>query len=188
VQVEPSETDGQDASPMFTLKRYNLRGGVHTAIHLPMRSRARWSWLNGRRLVAAGVPTPMPLACIEERRFRLLRVRSWLLTTFVQGRSLLELVQSQQLAGDRLVDLARQFSRIWQTLGQLRAGHGDMKASNLIVDPDDQLWLIDLDGLRIYRSAALLRRERRNDLARFMRNWNDYPEVAAKFRARIGTG
>ena len=171
-----------------TLKRYNLKSTLHTAIHLPLRSRARWSWLNGRRLVKAGLLTPMPLACIEERHTGLLHLRSYLLTQFVPGRSLLELVQSGEAKGERLADYARQFTRIWQTLGQLRAGHGDMKASNFIVDQQGKLWLIDLDGLRIHHSAVLLRRERRNDLARFMRNWQERPEVAAVFRARIGTG
>lgn len=171
-----------------TLKRYNLKTRLHTAVHLPLRSRARWSWLNGRRLIAAGIPTPMPLACIEERRHGFLHLRSYLLTEFVPGRALLDLVQAGEARGPMLADLARQFTRIWQTLGQLRAGHGDMKATNFIVDPQEKLWLIDLDGLRIHRSGLLLRRERRNDLVRFMRNWHDRPEVAAVFRARIGTG
>lgn len=172
----------------FMLKRYNLKGQFHTATHIPLRSRARWSWLNGRRLIQAGVATPMPLACVEERLHGVMRLRSYLLTEFVPGRSLLDLVQSGDAKGEQLADFAKQFTRIWQALGQLRAGHGDMKASNFVVDPHGKLWLIDLDGLRIHRSGFLLRRERRMDLARFMRNWQEKPEVAAVFRARIGTG
>ncbi len=171
-----------------TLKRYNLKSPLHTAMHMPLRSRARWSWLNGRRLIKAGLPTPAPLACVEERRHGLLRLRSYLLTTFVPGRSLLDTIHSGEVDAAELASLAKQFARIWQTLGQLRAGHGDMKATNFIVDPQGKLWLVDLDGLRIHRSGVLLRRERRHDLVRFMRNWQDRPEVAAVFRARIGTG
>jgi hypothetical protein len=180
------EVGGEHAS--LTLKRYNLKSTLHTAIHMPLRSRARWSWLNGRKLLKAGVPTPQPLACVEERRHGVLHLRSYLLTEFVPGRSLLDLVHSRTLSHEQLADLAKQFTRIWQSLGQLRAGHGDMKATNFIVDPHGKLWLIDLDGLRIHHSATLLRRERRNDLTRFMRNWQERPEVAAIFRARIGTG
>jgi len=184
----PGAASKGDQPRHLTLKRYNLKGRLHTAIHLPLRSRAQWSWLSGRRLVAAGVATPMPLACVEERQCGILRLRSYLLHEFVPGRSLLDLVQSDDVTGEPLADLAKQFARMWQTLGQLRAGHGDMKATNFIVDPHGKLWLIDLDGLRVYRSGALLRRERRIDLARFMRNWQDSPEAAAVFRARIGTG
>jgi len=172
----------------FTLKRYNLKSTLHTAIHMPLRSRARWSWLSGRKLIKAGLPTPMPLAEIEERRHGLLHLRSYLLTEFIPGRSLLDLVQSSELIGEPLAEIARQFVRIWQTLGQMQAGHGDMKATNFIVDPHGKLWLIDLDGVRIHHTTTLLRRERRNDLTRFMRNWAERPDVAAVFRARIGTG
>lgn len=183
-----ADTSRDSADGSCTLKRYNLKALLHTAIHMPLRSRARWSWLNGRRLIKAGLSTPMPLACIEERRHGVLHLRSYLLTTFVPGRSLLDAIQSGEVEATELASLAKQFSRIWQTLGQLRAGHGDMKATNFIVDLQGKLWLVDLDGLRIHRSGILLRRERRNDLVRFMRNWQDRPEVAAVFRARIGTG
>lgn len=170
------------------MKRYNTKDRMHTALHWLLRSRAMWSWLNAHQLHAAGLNTARPLACVEDRRFGILRERSYLLTAFVPGKPLLELIASENPSEDRLRELARQFADLWQTLGQLRIGHGDMKATNFVIDRHDKLWLVDLDGMRSYRSHALFRRERRNDLARFMRNWQDRPEVAAIFRARIGTG
>jgi hypothetical protein len=170
------------------LKRYNIKGSFHTATHMLLRSRAQWGWVNARRLLGAGLMTPRPLACVEERRHGVLRLGSCLLTSFVPGRSLSEVIQSGSVSKEDLRDFATQFVSIWRTLGMLRAGHGDMKASNFVVDASKKLWLIDLDGMRMYRSGVLLRRERRNDLARFMLNWQGQPEVAAIFRARIGTG
>jgi hypothetical protein len=178
---------GPGEAPMV-LKRYNVKGSVHMATHLLLRSRARWCWINARWLIAAGLPTPRPLACVDERRSALLRIGSYLLTEMVQGISLSEMVHSGRAGVEAVRHLAHQFAAIWQTLGQLRVGHGDMKATNFIVDPQGKLWLIDLDGLRVYRSRTLLHRERRNDLARFMQNWQGRPEVSAIFRARIGTG
>ena len=172
----------------MVLKRYNLKGGFHTAVHAALRSRAAWSWINAVRLLEAGLPTPRPLAMLEERRILVFRRRSSLLTELVPGRSLLELVQAGTLSGDHLRDCAKQFTVIWQKLGHLRLGHGDMKATNFLVDANHRLWLIDLDGMRRYRSLMWLRRERRNDMEAFMRNWQDRPDVAAIFRARIGTG
>lgn len=173
--------------PMI-LKRYNRMGSVHTGIHWLLRSRARWCWVNGRRLMAAGILTPKPLACLDERRAGLLQMGSYLLLEFVPGRSLGELVADGKLTKEQLRDFAQQFATIWQALGQLRVGHGDMKASNFIVDQKNKMWLIDLDGLRVHRSRTLLHRERRIDLVRFMQNWTERPEIAAIFRARIGTG
>ena len=46
--------------------------------------------------------------------------------------------------------------------------------------------MIDLDGMRVYRSSPLFRRERRNDMATFLYNWQDHPQVATLFRTRIG--
>src|SRR5438552_9907627 len=61
----------------MVLKRFNLKDQLHTAVHMLMRSRARWCWSNALALHAAGVPTPRPLACLDERRAGLLRRRSF---------------------------------------------------------------------------------------------------------------
>lgn len=172
----------------FVLKRYNQKDRLHAATHLLLRSRARWSFLNARKLLESGLPTPKPLVCVDERRQGVFTVGSCLVTEFIDGISLRDMVEDGWLKGESLREFAKQFAGLWQTLGQLRIGHGDMKATNFIIDPSGRLWLIDLDGMRVYRSGALLRRERRNDIARFMRNWQEKPEAAAIFRARIGAG
>lgn len=176
------------ATKTLVLKRYNAKGSLHTATHVMLRSRARWCWINGRKLLEAGLLTPRPLAFHEERYAGAFRLRSFLLSEFVPGISLRDVIEQDQADQEDLRSFAKQFAFIWQTLGQMRIGHGDMKATNFIVDSNKRLWMIDLDGMRVHRSRLLLRRERRNDLARFMRNWQALPEVAAIFRARIGTG
>ena len=173
---------------LMVLKRYNIKGAFHTAVHWFMRSRARWCWRSGRMLIDAGLLTPQPLAILEERRAGLLRRRSYLLTEFVPGLPLRAWIEQGKREAKDLHAIVAQFTRTWRELNTLRLGHGDMKATNFIVDPDGQLWLIDLDGMRTYSRGPLLRAERRKDIARFMRNWQDHPEVAAAFRARLGTG
>jgi len=170
----------------LVLKRYNLKGSLHTALHWFMRSRARWCWVNARLAARAGLPTPAPLACLDERRLGLLRQRSYFLTSFIPGLSLRDLVEKKLANESKLRHLADQFVRIWGKLGTLRIGHGDMKASNFIVDPAGTLWMIDLDGMRMYGSNPLYRRERRNDLECFLYNWQKHPDVAAIFRTRLG--
>lgn len=171
----------------FTVKRYNFKGPLHTAVHCVMRSRAAWCWMNAQRLITAGLPSAVPVACLEERMAGVFRLRSCLVSRFVPGRSLLDLVNDGSLNEDGLARAADQFAAIWHALGNLGIAHGDMKASNFIVDDAGTLRLIDLDGMRRVRVTGWLGRERRNDLARFMRNWQGRPEVAALFRDRIGT-
>ena len=169
------------------LKRYNLRGPMHTSVHAVMRSRAAWSLLNAHRVRRGGLLTPRPLACLETRR-GVLRARSFLLTDFIAGPTLLDLVGAGGVASDRLERLATSFAGIWQKLGELRLGHGDMKAANFIVGDDDRLWMIDLDGMRRYPPAyaePLLQRQRAKDRERFMQNWTTSPEVREAFEHLI---
>ena len=172
----------------MVFKRYNLKGRFHTMVHRFMRSRARWCWQSAELLRDAGLPTPRPLAYLEERRGMVLRERSYLLTEFIPGVSLGAFLTRRDANESTIRDLADQFCRIWRELNALRLGHGDMKATNFIVDPEARLWLIDLDGMRTYPRGPMLRADRRKDITRFMRNWQETPEVAAIFRARIGTG
>jgi len=174
------------AGGSFVVKRYNRKGPLHTAGHLVLRSRAAWCWRNACRVLGAGLATPAPLAC-RERRVGPFRLESYLLTTYVDGPTLLEYVRSGDAEPAGLEKLADEFGRIWRGLGALRARHHDMKATNFIVDDERRLWMLDLDGMRTGLSGPRLRHARRVDRERFMRNWQDWPEVADRFRARIDT-
>ncbi|MEX0716982.1 MAG: lipopolysaccharide kinase InaA family protein [Planctomycetaceae bacterium] len=167
----------------WILKRYNLRGPVHTAAHLALPTRARRNWIFGRELSAAGVLTPPPMACLEHR-LGPLRTRSFLLTPFVQGIELRRELRNGPLPAD-LDRLAHEFERLWRKLGELRLSHGDMKTTNFLVTPERRLMLIDLDGMRHHRRDGALRQAQARDRARFFRDWEERPEVAEAFRRRI---
>lgn len=171
------------------LKRYNSKGPVHTLTHLMLRSRARWSWINGRRLLKKEFFTPAPLALVEER-FGPLRLRSFLLTDFVTGIPLSEVVRDPNLTRSRSASLAREMSALWVMFERHRIGHGDMKATNFLVDDGDQIHLIDLDGMRWHPRGPTFHRAHERDRRRFLRNL-DGPDVnpAARqaFRVHFGT-
>ena len=120
-----------------------------------------------------------------EDRFGPFRFRSFVLTEHVEGTRLDRFLQQTSLTTTELDQLAAQFAHIWHTLGEMRIGHGDMKASNFLVTPDRQLKLIDLDGTwrHWFDMTFLPRRDR--DWLRFMKNWKGQPEVAAAFRAAV---
>ena len=50
------------------IKRYNHKGLLHSLRHTLKGSRAKRCWLNANRLLLLGIPTPRPLAYIDERR------------------------------------------------------------------------------------------------------------------------
>jgi len=169
----------------FVLKRYNLRGPLHTARHVLLESRAARCWRSGHKLLRAGLATPEPLAW-SERRIGSMRFQSYLLMPYVSGPTLLDLVRNGASAND--VDrVAACFASLWQGLRRVRAGHDDMKASNFIVGEDGTLWLIDLDGVRLGLAEPSFRRARQKSLARFMRNWRAHEAAEAAFRAALDT-
>lgn len=173
-----------DGVGSLVIKRYNLKGRLHTAAHSVLRTRARRSWRFGRRLVAAGIPTPRPLACLEQS-LGPLRFRAFLLTEFVPGIRMLELLEPESQHSVDLDDLAGQFAGVWHGLGRLRLRHGDANASNFILGDDGLLRIIDLDAMTAWPTQWTAEIARQRDWTRFMRNWTDRPEIAAAFQRAV---
>ena len=67
--------------------------------------------------------------------------------------------------------LQAQLKDLFVSLRQHRLVHGDMKANNLLVDADGQLWLIDLDAMRQVPSGKFTTLHEQ-DQRRFMQNWH----------------
>lgn len=168
----------------YVLKRYNLKGKLHTFRHLPIRSRARWCWNNAVQLVRFNIPSPTPIAMVEER-FGPFRVRSYFLCNYIEGNSLVDWIKSHESDKDAIHRIAGSFSEIWKVLGENRIGHGDMKATNFIVDSEEKIWLVDMDGMRIHPPGPTFNRARKRDMERFLRNWQSQPAVADIFRTLI---
>jgi len=171
-----------DAS--YVLKRFNLKGKLHTFRHLPMRSRARWCWNNAIMLVRYKLPSPEPIAMVEER-FGPFRMRSFFLSNYIEGDSLVDWIDSNETDKKAIHRIAMSFSEMWKLFGKHRIGHGDMKATNFIVDKEEKLWLVDIDGMRMHPSGPTFNRARERDMERFLRNWQSKPAVLDIFRARI---
>lgn len=176
-----------DPACPLTLKRYNLKGPLHTTTHVVLRSRAAWCWRTAKALISAGLNVPTPRLMLEER-LGPLRLRSAYACDYMEGTPLIDFVKSLAFDDPRLTRTVSEFSRIWSTLGALRAGHGDMKATNFLVDHDARIWLLDLDAVRFHRTRRIFERARARDRERFLRNWSGpdiSPGVAERFRNAI---
>ncbi|MCZ6837083.1 MAG: hypothetical protein O7G85_15000 [Planctomycetota bacterium] len=176
--------DAKDRS--YTIKRYKAMGLGHTITHGVLRTRASWSWINGRRVIASGLNTPRPLACLEIR-LGPLRGRSFFVSDYIEGEILLDLVRDGGLDRARLESLATVMGEIWKTLGQKGLSHGDMKATNFIAMDDNSLWLLDLDGMRQPLVRPWFKRQRAKDRARFMKNWRGLAACEDVFLACVDT-
>ena len=150
------------------VKRYNLKSLGHRLRRFWRPSRAWHSWRNAQRLCLWGVPTPRPVALLEHR-FGWLRGRAWYVCDWVPGESLAAVLPAAD-AARRQVLLGR-LCELLKTLARLRLSHGDLKATNLLVDRDNQLILLDLDALRRHRRPAAFERAFARDIARLRANW-----------------
>lgn len=153
---------------LLVVKRYNIKDRLHALSRCWRPSRAWHAWREGHRLRLMGVPTPAPLALIEER-FGPLRRRAWLVTEHCPGPDLLTHL-GPHVSGQPPAAEAAALPRLFRTLHRERISHGDMKATNLLWH-DEDVALIDLDAMVRHRSEAAHARAWQRDRARLLRNW-----------------
>jgi tRNA A-37 threonylcarbamoyl transferase component Bud32 len=154
----------------YFFKRYNCRGSLYGIKNLFRRSRAFKSWLASFHFSQAGVPTPEPLLCLEERCFGLLG-RSYLLFPFIAGDagSFLNLwpaLDDNERRG-ALVSLGALFG------GMHRQGllHGDLNWRNILAEKSVDGYrfsIVDLDGSHTVRKLDLAKAK--EDLSHFLRD------------------
>ena len=158
-------------APDLVVKRYNVKNWRHALRRAPRRSRAWVSWQNANLLAHVGVCTPRALGLREERWGPFRRV-TYLITEASDGVPLQDWLRARPSQ-----EIPAWFDRaLLQTLASLarsRISHGDLKATNVLVEEGRQrILLIDLDAMRLHRSRSRHRRAQRRDLRRFLANWD----------------
>ncbi|TAK02853.1 MAG: hypothetical protein EPO39_12900 [Candidatus Manganitrophaceae bacterium] len=130
-------------------------------------SRARKSWRAGEILIRHGLPTPMPIAFLETKRWGFL-LRSYLLVEQLPAAEAVHRRYQRlyrQSADAGLVKekgvLLEALAAALATLHQNGVFYGDLKASNVLAYPTQGgmgLAFVDLESVRISRSVSLSRR------------------------------
>lgn len=125
-------------------------------------SRAARQWHAAHALLARGIATPQPLACLEppgNGRWS----ESFLMTRWLPGAVDLH-HRAWSLAALSPLERRRAADRAAQTIGHLlgrmhawRISHRDLKWCNVLIESNDapQAFLVDLDGLRLPRRWRL---------------------------------
>ena len=161
----------------WVIKRYNLKSFGHRLRRCWRASRAWHSWRNAQRLVLWGLPTPRPVALLESR-FGRLRGRAFYVSEYVPGEPLGTALAAAD-PGQRAVLLDR-LCALLADLKRLNLSHGDLKATNLLVDRENNLMLLDLDAMRRHRRLGAFGRAFARDLNRLRANWADQPPLLAE--------
>ncbi len=162
----------------LVIKRYNIKSAGHAVSRAWRPSRAWHSWVEAHRLSLLGIATPRPLALIE-RRLGPLRGRAWIVTEYCEGQNLQDHLAGHADSGTpaEVLEAAR---RLFASLAAERIGHGDLKATNFILN-GNELCVLDLDAMRRYDSESGWRKAWERDRARFLRNWPEGSMLQRQF-------
>jgi hypothetical protein len=123
------------------------------------------------RLADAGIATPRPLACIENRWGSLQR-DSFLMYSYVEGRTLGDCLKSDCLPLGSVRAVWRQLEELWVRLKELRVSLADANIGNFIVTPKCGLRVIDLDKSQFHRLGYLAHRAQQRGWQKLLRSAN----------------
>lgn len=159
-------------SQQYVLKQYRPTYW-HFVRQLPLRSWASSTFKATFKLINAGVPTPRPVACVENR-WGTMRRDSFLMYPYVEGRTLRSYFSCEAKESRSIADnLWRQLGELWIQLAKHRASLADTNTGNFIVCPAGRIWVIDLDKACFHRSANTADRHQQ-------RGWKQLLRSAAK--------
>lgn len=151
---------------VLVIKRYNLKSFGHFLKRCWRPSRAANAWKFGRLLELIGLPTPKVLGFVEKRA-GFFRKKAYLITEWTAAEELSKRYPDLPPDGD----VTAQIECIFRLLGRYQLHHGDLKASNLLIDKNDCVQLIDLDAMRQIGSKESFAVVHQTDKQRFLRNW-----------------
>ena len=167
------------AGQLIVIKHYRRKSFWHGFTRLWRPSRAARCWYYAHLLEMHGIATPKPLAIIE-KRWGWLRRDAYFISAFYPAPSLWDYMTSQKIDAPSWEKLQKSWQELEQRLVDAKLEHGDNKAHNFLVS-EHELILLDLDSMRQHRCKWMLNRVRARDQERFLRSWNDYPEIKAKW-------
>ena len=171
--VVKTEVDGKT----IVIKRYNMKSTGHFLRRCLRPSRAAISWCNANLLEFVGMPTVKPLGFIENRQLGL-RHTAYFICEYVDAEELSSLYVGRMPSEYEL----EQVKVIFATLAREQISHGDLKASNFLLNEQGQVLLIDLDAMKgRHRCKHTFDKAFNEDKKRFMSNWQN-KELSDQFR------
>jgi tRNA A-37 threonylcarbamoyl transferase component Bud32 len=109
-----------------------------------------------------------------------LRGKSYFITEYLNGQDLGSYLNEHQSDTKACERMAKNTLALFKSMTKLRIIQGDLKMTNILVR-NHKPYLIDFDGAQEYFSQLALRRAFKNEITRFMQNWQNLPTIHALF-------
>lgn len=168
----------------LVVKRYNIKDSWHQLKRCFQKTRAECSWTLSHQMQFVGLPTAKPVGYLE-KRFLNCRGKSYFIMEYIEGTRADQFFEQYgpESSENRLV--AQKIVSLFFNLARLRLSHGDLKITNLIIKPNFEPLLIDLDSMREHQSSLGLAKRFRKDMERFLENWRSNPTMHQLFQELI---
>ncbi len=174
------------------IKRFNYQNIPYTLKNLFRTSRGKRVWKVAHGLLLRNIPTPLPVAFLEQRKGRLL-IKSFFITKKIdQSLPLISLFQKGTVNSPDEIskirnEILQQGACILRRMHERGVCHGDLKASNILVQKKagqkEKLYLADLDSARVKKSVK--EEDKIRDLARLNASLLDTRAVSTPERLRL---
>ena len=168
------------------IKRYNIKSAWHAVKRALRQTRAAVSWRNGHRLRFYAIPTARPVALVE-RRWGPLRSASYIICEYIDAEDCGKYLRSEDRSEPEKQRVVDQIVELFSKMARLNIGHGDTKASNFLVSAQ-AVSTIDLDAMHEYRDPARAAHAHREDIERFLQNWETTPDLKNRFLKQFSGG
>ena len=165
------------AGEKFVVKRYNPRNQWHKIKRALRQTRAQRCWQMSYLFAQVGLNVARPIMMLEQR-FGPLRGDAFFVNQMLEGQELLSALPKMQQDEQHKVKAA--LVDAFEVMAKSMISHGDMKASNLIWT-GQLLYFIDLDAAQQHRSKSAWLKANQKDRKRFLKNWQNSPELLALF-------
>lgn len=159
----------------IVVKRYNHKGIIHSLRHTIKGSRGKKNWLNSHQLIMLEINTAKPLAYIEQRKGYLLW-QSYIVTEFIEGPNLYDLLRDDNVSKECRADIAGRIKDLFDSLSRYNISHSDLKHSNILIVEDAPV-LMDLDAMGVYKWKWLYKIRHARDMKRFEAADKDFLSV-----------
>lgn len=170
-----------DGTPVV-LKYYYPKNVAKQFSQSVLGTRCERSWLAALALCHLGLPVPPAMYVTEKRLLRGLWFdRALLATAEAPGITLTSWVHAHEADEPRLGLMATRLLALFSKMARYHVAHGDLKATNLIIDDDDTVRLVDLDAVTLLPSPARWKAARERDRRIFLGNWKPGSPAHAAF-------
>ena len=132
------------------------------------------SWFYAHWLIEKNIPTPKPLATVEQK-LGLIRKRSYYIYQYLDFESLSDVLLAKPIDSPEFKALGERVVSLFMALFKAKTHDRDFKISNFLVH-HGEIYLIDLDSVSFYVSDIFLNSVLKKDQQKFLEVFKDQPD------------